>query len=82
MNKAAGWPPCCLRSPQVRHSSVERHAHHAHHAAFNHIEVSKALLINGMFMPKLAPATLFAAGLAGFSLGLLTSVARSQEPSS
>ena len=53
-----------------------------HHAAFSHIEVSKALLISGMFMPKLALAAVFAAGLAGFSQGLIVSVARSQEPSS
>ncbi|MBY0469214.1 MAG: hypothetical protein K2Q07_09585 [Burkholderiaceae bacterium] len=52
------------------------------HAAFSHIEVSKALLINGMFMPKLALAALLAAGFAGFSQGLTVSVARSQEPSS
>jgi hypothetical protein len=51
-------------------------------AAFNHIEVSNALLISGMFMPKLAPAALFAAGLTGFSEGPGISVARSQEPSS
>ena len=51
-------------------------------AAFNHIEVSNALLINGMFMPKLAPAALLAAGLAGLSEALGISVARSQEPSS
>jgi hypothetical protein len=53
-----------------------------HHAAFSHIDVSNALLISGMFMPKLALAALFAAGLAGFSQGLVVSVARSQEPSS
>lgn len=53
-----------------------------HHAAFSHIEVSKALLIKGMFMPKLALAAFLAAGLAGFSQGLVVSVARSQEPSS
>jgi hypothetical protein len=44
--------------------------------------VSNALLINGMFMPKLALAALLAAGLAGFSGGLGVSVARSQELSS
>jgi hypothetical protein len=53
-----------------------------HHAAFSHIDVSNALLISGMFMPKLALAAFFAAGLAGFSQGLVVSVARSQEPSS
>ncbi len=40
------------------------------HAAFNHIAVSKALLISGMFMPKFAPAALFAAAFAGFSVML------------
>ena len=40
------------------------------HAVFNHIAVSKALLISGMFMPKFAPAALFAAALAGFSVML------------
>ena len=34
-------------------------------AAFSHMAVSNALLIIGMFMPKLALAALFAAGLAG-----------------
>lgn len=53
-----------------------------HQAAFNHMAVSKALLINGMFMPKLALAALLAAGLAGLSQGLTVSVARSQEPCS
>jgi len=52
-----------------------------HQAAFNHIAVSKALLINGMFMPKLLFAAFFAAGLAGFSVTLwATSVARSHDP--
>ena len=40
-------------------------------AAVNHIAVSKALLIKGMFMPKLLFAALFAAGLTGFSAGRL-----------
>ncbi len=79
MNEAAHGPPHLLKPAKTfRSMGVCRVAH----AAFNHIEVSKALLINGMFMPKLALATLFAADLAGFSLGLVTSVARSQEPSS
>ena len=43
--------------------------------------VSKALLIKGMFMPKLLFAALFAAGLAGFS-ATTVSVARSQDPRS
>lgn len=51
-------------------------------AALSHIEVSKALLMSGMFMPKLAPATLLAAGLEGLSAAVLISVARSQEPCS
>ena len=55
----------------------------AAYAAFNHIAVSKALLINGMFMPKLLFAALLAAGLAGLSAMLgATSVARSHDPSS
>ena len=40
------------------------------YATFSHIAVSNALLINGMFMPKFAPAALFAAALAGFSVML------------
>jgi len=79
MNKAAFRPPCRFTPPKIQQSLAERCALHA---AFNHIEVSKALLISGMFMPKLALAALFAAGLAGFSQGLVVSVARSQEPSS
>ena len=52
-------------------------------AAFSHIAVSNALLINGMFMPKLLFAALFAAGLAGLSAMLgATSVARSHDPNS
>jgi hypothetical protein len=51
-------------------------------AAVNHIEVSKALLISGMLVPKLEFAALFAAALAGFSAVWGVSVARSQEPSS
>ena len=53
-----------------------------HQAAFNHMAVSKALLINGMFVPKVALAALLVAGLAGFSQGAAVSVARSQEPCS
>ena len=53
------------------------------YAAVNHIAVSNALLISGMFMPKLAFAAVFAAGLAGFSVMLWApSVARSHDPSS
>ena len=49
------------------------------HAALSHIEVSKALLIIGMFMPKVLFAALFAAGLTGLSTAGVTSVARSQD---
>jgi hypothetical protein len=53
----------------------------AAYAAFNHIAVSKALLINGMFMPKLAFAAVFEAGLTGLSATLgATSAARSHDP--
>ena len=45
--------------------------------------VSNALLINGMFMPKLLLAAVFGAGLAGLSATLgATSVARSHDPDS
>nr|WP_316641674.1 hypothetical protein [uncultured Roseateles sp.] len=51
-------------------------------AAFNHIAVSNALLIMGIFMPKVALAAafdvLFGAGLS-LTLGA-TSVARSHDP--
>jgi hypothetical protein len=53
------------------------------YAAFNHIAVSKALLIIGMFMPKVLFAALFDAGLAGLSVAFwATSVARSHDPNS
>ncbi len=49
-------------------------------AALSHIAVSNALLISGMFMPKLAFAALFEA-LAGLSATFwATSVARSHDP--
>ena len=52
-------------------------------AALSHIAVSNALLIIGMFMPKLLFAALFGAGLTGLSATLgATSVARSHELSS
>ena len=52
----------------------------AAHAAFSHIAVSNALLIIGMFMPKVLFAALLAAGLAGLSATAgVTSVARSQD---
>ena len=54
---------------------------HAAHAALNHIAVSNALLIIGMFMPKLALAAAFEVGLTGLSATLgATSVARSHDP--
>jgi len=68
MKKAARRPPRCRVADDV-------------HAAFSHIAVSKALLIIGMFMPKLLFAAFFAAGLAGLSATLwATSVARSHDP--
>jgi hypothetical protein len=52
------------------------------YAALSHIAVSNALLISGMFMPKLALAAFFEA-LAGFSATFwATSVARSHDPCS
>ena len=48
-------------------------------AAFSHMEVSKALLIIGMFMPKLGFTPVFALALvAGFSGAV--SAARSHDP--
>jgi hypothetical protein len=53
------------------------------HAAVSHIAVSNALLIIGMFMPKVLFVALFTAGLAGLSAMLwATSVARSHDPCS
>jgi hypothetical protein len=46
------------------------------------MEVSNALLISGMFMPKVELAAFLAAGFDGFSGVAGVSVARSQEPSS
>ncbi len=69
MKKAARRPP--------------RRRHAAGQAAFSHIAVSNALLISGMFMPKVEFAALLAAGLAGFSaMTWATSVARSHDPCS
>ena len=51
------------------------------HAALSHIAVSKALLIIGMFMPKLALAALLAAGLPAATFWVV-SVARSHDPCS
>ena len=55
----------------------------AAYAAVSHIAVSKALLMSGMFAPKLLFAAVFAAALTGLSLPLTpgaTSVARSHDP--
>jgi hypothetical protein len=49
-------------------------------AALSHIAVSNALLINGMFMPKLALTAFFALLAAGFASLGATSVARSHDP--
>ena len=49
-------------------------------AALSHIAVSNALLISGMFMPKVLFVALFTAALAGLSATVWgTSVARSHE---
>lgn len=54
----------------------------ATYAALSHMAVSKALLINGMFIPKLALAALFEAAFAAVlpSMFWATSVARSHDP--
>lgn len=58
-------------------------SNNAPQAAFSHIAVSKALLIIGMFMPKLELAADFALGFAGLSATpWATSVARSHDPCS
>ncbi|WP_164144360.1 hypothetical protein, partial [Serratia marcescens] len=50
-------------------------------AAFNHMDVSKALHIIGMFLPKLGlPTVDFALFGAGFSTTGATSAARSHDP--
>ena len=52
-------------------------------AASSHIAVSKALLIKGMFMPKLLFAAFLPAGLTGLSATFWAiSVARSHDPCS
>lgn len=81
MNKG-GQKAALLNPDPPASASLRAEERAVHHAAFSHIEVSNALLISGMFMPKLALAALLATGLAGFSQGLTVSVARSQEPSS
>ncbi len=50
-------------------------------AALSHMAVSKALLMSGMFMPKLAFAAFFEA-LAGFSVTFWATSARSHCPCS
>ena len=53
------------------------------HAAFNHMAVSKALLIIGMFMPKLGLLAFFETGLGGFPAAFwAVSIARSHDPCS
>jgi uncharacterized membrane protein YphA (DoxX/SURF4 family) len=49
-------------------------------AALSHIAVSKALLINGMFVPKVALALALLALVAGFSTIWAASAARSHDP--
>ena len=49
---------------------LDAETHPVRYAAFSHIAVSNALLISGMFMPKFAPAALFAAAFTGFSVML------------
>ena len=70
-------------TPRRKRGAGRANLENAAQAALSHIAVSKALLINGMFMPKLLFAAFFAAGLAGLSATLgATSVARSHDPSS
>jgi hypothetical protein len=71
MTTAAHRPPSITSMPLVAQ------------AALSHIAVSNALLIIGMFMPKLALAAFFAAGLAGLSATFwVVSIARSHDPCS
>ena len=59
---------------------MPRDFHNTAHAALSHIAVSNALLISGMFMPKLLLVALLAAAFAGFSVTAgVASVARSQD---
>ena len=50
------------------------------HAALSHIAVSKALLMSGMFMPKLALAAFFDVFPGLSATFWATSVARSHDP--
>ena len=53
------------------------------YAAFNHAAVSKALLINGMFMPKLGLVPFLGTTFTALTaLAWATSVARSHDPNS
>ena len=61
-------------SPSFANSSA------ADQAALSHIAVSNALLINGMFMPKLGFPAFFALLAAGLVSLWATSVARSHDP--
>jgi hypothetical protein len=73
--------PAHRAQEKARRSGLDRGS--IDQAAFSHIEVSKALLIIGMFIPKFALAALLAAGLAGlFSAIWAVSVARSHDPCS
>ena len=88
-SRASAGPPQAARAPLG--GRRRRRLGAVIYAAFNHIDVSNALLINGMFMPKLALAE--AAAAAAFDaffvvtpaslLVLLvgaTSAARSHDP--
>jgi hypothetical protein len=58
-------------------------ANKQNYAAVNHIAVSKALLIMGIFIPKLVLTAFLAAALVGFSVALgAVSTARSHDPDS
>ena len=71
--KKARWRGLFL----IRYGVVSRQA------ALNHMEVSNALLIIGMFMPKLGFAAFVDAGFAGLSAAIgAVSLARSHDPCS
>ena len=77
--KLAQWPDAPRKKrPEGRFFEVNHQGET--YAAFNHMAVSNALLIKGMFMPKLEFAADLEA-LAGFSVTLgAISVARSHDP--
>jgi len=57
--------------------------HEPRYAAFNHAAVSKALLIKGMFMPKLGLVPFLGTTFTALTaLAWATSVARSHDPNS